>query len=224
MNKRLFTLPFVFGSLITPSIAQDANNFYLSIGGGLAFPSDIEGDQTLGGTTYDAKFETKNPGLLSIGLGKKFNDYRIEFNYSRASVESNKFTLTSGGTGVSASVTPNLKADVNSYMFYGYKDFTNQSKFTPYGGVGLGTAALSAKNQTVTAAGTAYNVYGAKTSVFSFGLKAGTDYEIAENTSLYAEGAYQNLASYKIRKEGFSDVNYDASHIFAITAGIKFNF
>ncbi len=224
MKKSLLALPVVFGSLITPSIAEESNNFYLSIGGGLAFPSDIEGDQTLGGTTYDAKFETKKPGLFSVGIGKEFGDYRIEFNYSRAEIESDKFSLTSGGSGVTASVTPNLKSDVNSYMFYGYKDFTNGSKFTPYGGVGLGTASLSAKDQTVTAAGTAYSILGAKTSVFSFGLKAGTDYEIAENTSLYAEGSYQNFASFKIRKEGYSDVNYDASHIFAITAGIKFSF
>ena len=224
MKKRLFSLPIILGSFMTPIVAEESNNFYLSIGGGLASPSDVEGDQTLGGTVYDATFDTKNTGIFSVGLGKDFNDFRLEFNYSRATVESNKFSLTSGGTGVSASVTPNLKANVSSYMFYGYKDFPNDSKFTPYGGVGLGAATLYAKDQTVTAAGTDYSVYGARKSVFTFGLKAGASYEIAENTSLYTEGTYQNLGSYQITKEGFTSANYDALNLLTITAGLKFDF
>ena len=224
MKNSLLGFPLIIGSFITPTIAEEYDNFYLSIGGGIAFPSDLNGDQTLGGTVYDATFETKNTGIFSVGLGKEFNDYRFEFNYSKATVESNKFSLASGGTGVSASVSPNLKADVSSFMFYGYKDFPNESKFTPYGGAGLGAATLYAKDQTVTAAGTNYNVYGATTSVFSFGIKGGATYKIADNTSLYSEATYQNLASYKIKKEGYSDVNYDSTNLFSVTAGLKFDF
>ena len=224
MKKGLLSLHLILGSFISPAIAEEYNNFYISVGGGVAFPSDVDGDTTLGGTVYDAKFETKNPGILSVGIGKEFNDYRFEFNYSKATVESNKFSLSSGGTGVVASITPNYKADLNNFMLYGYKDFPNESRLTPYGGIGLGTSTISGKEQTVTTGGTNYTLSGINTSVFTLGLKVGASYETAENTSIYTEGTFQSLSSYKQRKEGYVDANFDASSLFTITAGLKFDF
>ena len=224
MKRNLLSLPLIFGSFITPTIAEEFNNFYLSVGGGIAFPSELEGNTALRPTPYDTKFEPKNSGILSVGLGKEFNDIRFEFNYSKATFESNKFSLSSGGTGVSASVTPNYKADLNSYMFYGYKDFSNNSKLTPYGGVGLGTATISPKQQVLTTGGNNFNLSGASSSVFTFGLKGGANYQISDNTSIYTEGTYQNLSSYKQRREGFVDADYDATGLFTITAGLKFDF
>jgi len=224
MKNSLLGPTLLISSLAIPLTTEASQDFYLSIGGGVALPSDVEGDSNLGGTNYDATFETEKPGLFSVGFGKEFNDYRFEFNYSKATVESNKIIVTSGGTGVSASMTPNLKSDVNSYMFYGYRDFTSDSKLTPYGGIGLGTATLSAKNQTVTVAGADYKLYGDEKTVFSWGLKGGAAYEIAENTSIYSEASYQNFSSYQISRGGFATVNYDKTHYIGITAGLKFNF
>ena len=224
MKRGLLTLPFILGSFVTPTIAEEYNNFYLSIGGGVAFPSDIDGDTTLGGTAYDAKQETKNPGTFSVAIGKEFNDYRFEFNYSKTTVKSSKFSLSSGGTGVAATISPNYDSDLNSFMFYGYKDFVNDTKFTPYGGIGLGTTTIAGKQQTITSGGTSYKLAKPDTSVFSFGIKAGASYQIAESTSVYTEGTYQNLGSYKITKEGFTSANYDALNLITITAGLKFDF
>ena len=225
MKKYLIGTTLLLSSFLAPSsIANESNGFYLSVGGGLAFPSDSEGDSTLGGTAYDLKFENDNTGLFSIGIGKEFSDFRVEFNYSQATVESDSFSVTSGGSGVTASITPALETDVKSYMIYGYKDFPNDTKFTPYAGVGLGIASSSAENQTATVAGTAYDFEGVDLSVFSFGLKGGASYEIANNTSLYSEVMYQNFASYKISESGFETVNYDSTNFFAVTAGLKFNF
>ena len=224
MKKLLIGTSFLLSSLIAPTFAEEKNNFYLSVGGGLAFPSDVEGDSKLGGTAYDQKYETDNTGLFSVGIGKAFNDFRVEFNYSQATVESDTFSVTSSGAGVTASITPALESDVKTYMIYGYKDFPNETKFTPYAGVGLGIGSFSADNQTATVAGTAYKFEGAEESVFSFALKGGASYEIAQNTSIYSEAMYQNFASYDVSKAGFETVNYDSSNIFAVTAGLKFNF
>ena len=147
-----------------------------------------------------------------------------EFNYSKATIESDTFSVTSGGTGITASITPALESDVSSYMVFGYKDFPSDSKFTPYAGLGLGVGNFSAKNQTATVAGTAYQFEGGDETVFSFGLKGGVSYEIADNTSLFTEGLYQNFASYQVAEAGYETVNYDSNQFFAVSAGIKFSF
>jgi len=224
MKKVLIGASFFLTSLVSPVIAEESKSIYLSLGGGLAFPSDLEGDSTISSTQYDLKFPTDNTGIYSIGIGKEFNDKRVEFNYAAATVETDSITVTSGGSGVTASITPNIESDVKSYMFYGYKDFENDSKLTPYAGFGLGWATFSAKDQTATLDGTAYSLKGGEETVFSLGLKAGAAYEIADNTSLYSEGTYQRFGEYKVEEAGYETVNYDSTHFFAITAGLRFTF
>ena len=224
MRNLLLGTTLFLGSFVAPSIAEESNDFYLSIGGGIAFPNDSEGDSTLGGTAYDFEYEVDNTGVFSVGFGKEFNEYRLEFNYSKATIESDTFSVTSGGTGITASITPALESDVSSYMIYGYKDFPSDSKITPYAGVGLGLGHFSAKDQTATVAGTAYQFEGGDETVFSFGLKGGVTYEIADNTSIYSEAMYQNFASYDVSEPGYETVNYDSNNFFAISAGLKFNF
>ena len=57
---------------------------YLSIGGGLNYPSN-EGDAE--GT--DFTFETDDPLIYSVAIGKEFNDWRLEFNYTGTTVSLN---------------------------------------------------------------------------------------------------------------------------------------
>jgi len=230
MYKKISNMKILFlgtslllGSFISPLQAEESKN-YVSIGGGIVHPKDSEGDSTLGGTPYDFEFEIDNTSLFSIGIGRKFNEYRFEFNYSKATIESDTFSVTSGGTGVTSSITPALKSDVSSYMIYGYRDFINDSKFTPYAGFGLGLGHFSAKDQTATVEGSAYELKGGDETVFSFGLKGGILYEIADNTSIFTEGLYQNFSSYDVSEPGYETVNYDTNQLFAISAGIKFSF
>tara|TARA_Y100001933_G_C18799817_1_gene480337 strand:+ start:64 stop:738 length:675 start_codon:yes stop_codon:yes gene_type:complete len=224
MKKLVIGTSFLLGSLIAPSFAEDANDFYLSVGGGVAFPSDVEGDSDVGGTKVDATFETDSTGIFSIGVGKEFNDLRFEINYSKANLESDSFKASSGGTGLVGTISPDLEINVNSYMFYGLKDFKNDTKFTPYAGIGLGIASLSADDQTLSLSGTTSQLKGASETVFSYAFKGGAAYEVAPNTSIYSEATYQNFASFKVSEAGFETVNYDSNHFFGVTAGLKFNF
>ena len=223
MKKVIIGASLLLASIISPLQAEESKN-YLSIGGGIALPKDSEGDSSLGGTLYDFEYEVDNTGVFSIGVGRKFNDYRLEFNYSKAKIESDNFTVTTGGAGVVATITPALESDVSSYMIYGYKDFPSDSKFTPYLGLGLGIGHFSAEDQTATVAGTDFEFEGAAETVFSFGLKGGASYEIADNTSIFTEGLYQNFASYELSDPDFETVNYDSNQFFAVSAGIKFSF
>ena len=227
MKKLAICTSLLCSSLIQIATAEEFKN-YLSISGGIAFPSDVEADAHLGGTAYDLKFESNNPAFFSVGLGRKFNDFRLEFNYSKATLKTKNFKAWRGihsvNTGVSASITPELESDVSSYMIYGYKDFSNASKFTPYAGIGVGFGSFSAKDQTATIAGTAYKFEGGNETVFSPGVKAGLSYKISDNTSLFSEGHYQYFLAYDISEPGFETVNYDANHFLAVTAGLKFSF
>ena len=219
MKKNFIETSLIVGSLVaSPVLAED---FYLSIGAGIAFPSDAESDYTVGSTVYDITEETDDPGIYSFSFGKKFdNDYRVEFNLSKATVSTDSFTVTSGGSGVSGSITPALEYDVTSYMIYGLKDFPNNSKFTPYAGIGAGFTSLDADTQIATIAGTAYTFTFEEENVFSYGLKGGISYEATENASLFSELGYMHLSSY----DSAGNVNYDSNSLVGLSAGIRFSF
>jgi len=203
---------------------EESKDFYIKFGGGKGFSSDVTGETTDSGTLYKGSFETKNPGVISIGLGKEFNDYRIHFEYTASTIESDKLTAESEGVAVTASMTPNLKADTSSYMIYGLKEFNNDSKFTSYAGIGLGIGSFSLNAQTITLAGTDVSLKGSDEPVFSFALRGGTEYEMSENIFIYSEATYQNFAAFKSDEPGFATVNFDSNHLFTLTAGLKFNF
>ena len=219
MKKILIGTSLLLGSLCSSSVLAD--DYYLSIAGGIAYPSDAESDYTVGSTKYDITEETDDPGLYSIGFGKKLdNDFRVEFNLSKSTVSTDSFTVTSGGSGVTGSITPALEYDVTTYMIYGLKDFSNDSKFTPYVGLGAGFASFDADDQIATIAGTAYSFTFEEETVFSYALKGGISYEATDSASLFTELGYQHLGSY----ESEGNVNYESNNLVGLTAGVRFSF
>ena len=104
-------------------------------------------------------------------------------------------------------------------MLYGYKDITNETKLTPYVGIGLGTSNFNIKKQTINSGGVSGQLDAASKSVFTYGIKGGVGYKIADNTSLFSEATYLNYASFKDGGD-----NYDSNNYFGITAGLRFNF
>ena len=224
MKKLLIGTSFLLSSFIAPTFAEEKNNFYLSVGGGLTFPSDVEGDTKVSGNKVDAKFPTKDSNIINFAIGKKINDWRFEINYANGKFETDSITLTQSGTGLTASITPNLESTVQSYMIYGYKDFNNKSLFTPYIGAGLGTATGETKDTTVSVSGTDVAIKGGSESMFTYGLKAGVSYKVDNDLSVYSEVLYQNLASYTIKEAGFEDTNYDSNNFIGVTLGLRANF
>lgn len=175
----------------------------------------------MGSTKYDITEETDDPGIFSLGFGKNLdNDFRVEFNFSKATVSTDSFTVSSGGTGVTGSITPALEYDVTTYMIYGLKDFPNDSKLTPYAGIGAGFASLDADDQIATIAGTAYSFTFEEESVFSYAIKGGLSYEVSDTALLFTELGYQNLASY----DSAGSVNYESNNLVGLSAGVRFTF
>ena len=224
MKNYLIGTSLILGSLVTPSFAEEPKGFYLSIGGGSAFPSDVEANAPLNGEKR-LKFPTDTSGLYSAGFGYDFSTLRLEFNYSNTTIQADSVTIkTAAGAAVSpSSSVPNFEQKINSYMGFAYLDFTNESKWTPYVGTGLGVATISTEDMKTSVVGAA-NTAGDEKAVFSYAFKAGIDYEIAKNTAIYTEATYQNFASYKAKESAKATVSYDSSDYFAVTAGLKFIF
>ena len=149
MRKYFVISTLLLGSLTSPIFAEESKSFYLSIGGGINSINEVEGD--LDGTG-DVSFGTDSPFQYSLAIGKEFNYWRLEFNYSASTVSSDSITVTPQGQNpVTANITPDSEADIKSYMLYGYKDFPSDTKFSSYLGAGLGfsTFEIAAANPIV---------------------------------------------------------------------------
>lgn len=221
MKKILIGTSFILSSLITPLLAEETKNLYLSIGGGLTFPSDFEGEiEEIESGKADFKLNTNDPFIYSLAIGKEFEDWRLEFNYSGSTLSSKSFSITQGTSSITGNFNPEFEAKVKSYMLFGYKDIPNETKFTPYIGVGLGSSNFNSKKQTLSVGEGESTIPEFSESVFTYGIKGGVGYNIAENTSLYSEATYLNYASFNAA----SGEKYDSINSLGISAGLKFNF
>ena len=216
MKKYLVTSSLLLSSFTSPIFAEESKSFYFSIGGGINFVGDIESSVGV----INGEYGTNNPFQYSFAIGKEFEDWKLEFNYSGTTISSDELTVTAGGVGATAALTPDYEADVTSYMIYAYKDFPSDTKFTPYIGAGLGFSSIDVPSQNIALAGVNFVTSDFDTQVFTFGLKGGVDYEIAENTSLYTELGYLNLASFDAEE----NEEFDSINSFAVTAGLRFSF
>ena len=216
MKKYLVASSILLSSFTSPIFAEESKSFYFSIGGGINFVGNLE--SSVG--AINGEYDTNNPFQYSFAIGKEFEDWKLEFNYSGTTISSDELTVTAGGVGASAALTPDYEADVTSYMIYAYKVFPSATKFTPYIGGGLGFSSIDAPAQNIALAGVNFVTNDFDEQVFSFGLKGGVDYEIAENTSLYTELGYLNLGSF----DTDAGEEFDSINAFVVSAGLRFSF
>ena len=167
-------------TISAPALADDKGIYALSSIGISQTDIDI--------VSFDEAFN------FEIGLGYDFgNDIRTELTWDKNYLSS----ATVLGTSIPAD------ASYDSVLVSIYKDFSNESKVTPFIGAGIGS--------------TSVNGAGAVDSAFTYGFSVGASYEVSENTDLYAK--VQTLyASPKA-----SGVNWDSNGISA-KAGVRFSF
>ena len=124
---KLFATAAVAASAVTsPAMASP----YINLGIGTGFGTDIDGD--VNGIDFDANARTTVGG--GVGLGYEFGNIRLEGKVTLSTAYIDRVTV--GG----------VKYDVDE-SGYGWGigvdleyDFNNDSKFTPYVGVGVGTS------------------------------------------------------------------------------------
>jgi opacity protein-like surface antigen len=132
---------------------------------------------------------------FEIGLGYDFgNDVRTELTWEKNYLSS----LTSQG------VTVNSDASFDSFLVSLYKDFSNESKVTPFIGAGVGSTSVNDTSNTWD-------------SAFTYALSVGASYEASENTDLYAK--VQTLYA-SPKSAGF---NFDSNAVSA-KVGVRYSF
>ena len=194
MKKFLVTSSLLLSSLTSPILAEESQSFYLSIGGGINSINELTGD--LDGTGV-VSFGTDNPFQYSLAIGKEFDDWRLEFNYSATTVSRDSITVTAPGTNpVTSNINPDIEEDIKSYMLFGYKDFPSNNKFSTYLGAGLGISTVEMPEANPIVGGANVPTPAIDEELFTFGLKGGVEYEVSNTTFLYAEVAYLNYAEF----------------------------
>ena len=236
MKKYLIKSSLLLGFLTSPIFAEESKNFYLSIGGGINSINEIEGD--LDGTG-DVSFDTDSPFQYSLAIGKEFDEWRLEFNYSATTVSSDSITVTAPGQNpVTANVNPDIEADIKSYMLFGYKDFPSDSKFSTYLGAGLGFSSFEITAANPIIGGANVPIPAIDEQLFTCGLKGGIEYEVADSTSLYAEVAYLNYAGFSFNDAGGgapaggggvgggggAESEFESNNSFVVSTGLRFSF
>ena len=191
---KLFAKLFAVAAVVASAVASPAMaGPYINLGIGTGFGTDIDGD--VNGIDFDADARTTVGG--GVGLGYEFGNIRLEgkVTLSTADVDS----VTVGG----------VKYDVDE-SGYGWGigvdleyDFNNDSKFTPYVGVGVGTSWADDADD---------NAYG-------FSSIAGVAYAASEKIDLYGEIAYGFTPEQEI-----DGIDYDSNGEFRATVGLRFAF
>ena len=220
LNYLKRSAPFlaIIASLSTSVLAEE-DRWYVSVGAGNSFISDIEGDTTISGTKYDLTGEMDSAFAYDIGIGKHFNNWRLEASLGKMTPKMSKVSAETGGSGVTSSISPKPEYDVTSYMFNVYRDFSTEKKFSPYVGVGIGNAHIEMKDYTTTVAGTDVAVTDDGRSVFAWDIKGGVNYEVSDSSTLYSELSYQQTDEFD--EDG---INYDAIKVVNLMAGLRFKF
>ena len=190
----LFAKLFATAAVAASAVASPAMaGPYINLGIGTGFGTDIDGD--VNGIDFDTDARTTVGG--GVGLGYEFGNIRLEgkVTLSTADVDS----VTVGG----------VKYDVDG-SGYGWGigvdleyDFNNDSKFTPYVGVGVGTSWADDADE---------NAYG-------FSSIAGVAYAASEKIDLYGEIAYGFTPEQEI-----DGVDYNSYGEFGATVGLRFAF
>jgi len=190
------------------SESGQGTGFYLTVGAGGAWPSDVN----VRTRNFDPNFngDLQFGGGFSVdgGVGYDFGAIRTEltYGYTRASI--NEADFNNNKVDVSGIINK------NDVMASAYLDVPF-GQWVPYLGGGIGYTNLSTPSFTANGFRTGSNNQG----LFGWQAKVGVAYVLSWNTDIYVEGTYSGA-------EGFSSNNlrYDAYNDFGAKLGFRYRF
>ena len=202
ISKLILPVGILGSSLLNPCFADDTKGVYLRPSIGYTSISDVTA--TYLGVAAAAEIDSGFSYGLNVGYDFG-NDIRTEIGYDNVNSDFSKLA----GVAITGDI------DVSTFSASIFKDFSSDSKFTPYVGAGLGTTNIDVG--TITVGGT--SVAGSNSNTETLTLTLGTNYELNEDSSLFLEGNYRNLGDVTV-----SDVKYTDISTLGVNAGIKFSF
>jgi opacity protein-like surface antigen len=205
--------PQVAQTYVAPVVAdvvevESVNGWYLGIGAGAAWPSDMN--------VRTRNLDPNENGDLKFGggfsgdaaLGYDFGAIRAElsYGYTRASINE----VSASGFDINASGIIN-KNDVFASLYWDILP----GRWTPYIGGGVGYTNLSTPNIDFEGRGTS----DANKGLFGWQGKVGVTYAMSTNWDVYVEGTYSGA-------EGFEsdNVRFDSYNDFGAKLGFRYRF
>ncbi len=181
---------------IVPSsvLAEDkSTGYYLSTGWGLGKVGDIDFETNSGTRIGTLRHES---GLeYELGFGYDFGEkYRVDVTYGQT------------GQNYENSSTPSGYVDtiISTISVNGYVDFPNESKLTPFVGLGIGSSNVE--------------VQGGDATAMSFSGILGGAYSLNEKVSLEAKLTYRTLGELE-----FDWVDVTGANNFSGLLGLRWN-
>ena len=181
-SAKLFAAAAVAATAISsPALAEDKGIYVL---GGIGV-SQVDADAV----SMDQGFN------FELGFGYDFgNDLRSEFTWERNELD-----------GVTVlGITVPADASTDTFLVSLYKDFSNDTKITPFIGGGIGTTGVNDSTAT-------WN------SAFTYALSAGASYEASESTDIYVKFSTLNATP----STGGTDV---VSNAVSAKLGVRYSF
>lgn len=197
---------FLSPSMVFASNGVNTQGPYVAGRLGVCFLNDATLSEEGFPFTVDTQYDT---GIgFEFAMGHDFGMYRFEgeIGYRKNDVD------TFSALGVS--VPGDGDVDTWSFMANGYLDFENQTALTPYIGVGIGQAIVSAND--ISVAGIA--IGSEDDAVFAYQFGVGVGYSATK--SLIIDIAYKYFAT-SDPEFGITEAEYDSHNI---SIGIRYSF
>jgi opacity protein-like surface antigen len=188
---------------------ESVNGWYLTVGAGAAWPSDI--DVRTRGLDPNSNGDVSFDGGFSVdgGLGYDFGAIRAEltYGYTRSNISDVEFNNNNefGGSGI---------INKNDVMASLYWDIL-PGRWTPYIGGGIGYTNLSTPSLNIAG----FRTGSGNEGVFGWQAKVGVSYALAYNWDVYVEGTYSGA-------EGFDrdNISWDAYNDYGAKLGFRYRF
>ena len=179
----------------------------LTILGGIEVGSDPSG---IGfAEFFDVADEDLERYALSLAIGRRHRNWlRTETELAFRS-HNDAFALTDGFGGLFAEASD---TDVVSLMRNVILEWNNNSRFTPYGGMGIGVSYVNADSAIITAGGGAFIAVNDNDTVFSWQAIAGVATKVRSNLDFVFE--YRYFATSDITLDFFDSGEFVAQNLF----------
>ena len=202
ISKLILPIGLLSSSILTPCFAGESKGIYFKGSAGITDIRDI----TASALGVSIPVEVDSESVYEIGFGYDFgNDIRTEIVYDKTSGDISKVNGVASSADIDAST---LSASI-------FKDFSTESKFTPYIGIGLGTTNIDVG--TITISGTSF--VGSNSNTETLTLTAGTSYDFNESSNLFLE-----INNRKVGDVSVAGVEYSDITTLGFNAGIRFSF
>ena len=216
-KKLLFCGGIALTSVFAPVFAdiakaEENKGWYFTAGAGINDIQDTDWEYTTGGTKYTGEQKYDGGFSSEVGFGYDFgNRWRTELTWTRDAGDLDAVTVDNAGV----SVTGDFDVRIDAIGLGAYYDLSEDTKFTPYIGGGIGWAKVTTEDGTIAGV----NVEGGSEEALGYQFKVGGSYSLDDSKDVYIEGGYAGTEDITS-----NDVKYSNIGAWVGRVGMRFKF